>query len=272
MKTVNSISGGKTSAFMAVNYPADFELFSLVCIEDKRAKPKDKSLIKYVSDKIGREFIATAESDKTLIVIRDLEQILGKEIIWVVGETFEQVIERKKYIPNQMMRFCTTEMKLKPIFDYCHNEIKEVVNMRIGFRYDEKERGERNQNNTHFKTIVGQHENGRNKWEEIEWRKLSFPLIDNKTTHPTVYKWAQNSGLDFPKDSNCVGCFWKPLQQLRKNWEDEPLKMQWFADMEDKKNRRFKKEMNYNQIKKIGLQKEFYFGTGSGCQAGFCTD
>jgi len=152
--SVNSISGGKTSAFMAYHYPADVELFALVCIEAEYCKPKDKSLVKYVSDKIGRDFVATAESDKTLVVVRDLEQLLGREIKWVVGDTFEQVIRKKKAIPNQMWRFCTTEMKMKPIFDYCQSKVGEIVEMQVGFRYDEKERGERNKGNTHFKTIV----------------------------------------------------------------------------------------------------------------------
>ena len=91
MKTINSLSGGKTSSYMALHYPADYNIFSLVRIEDINCKPKDKSLIKYVSDKIGMEFIATAESDKTLYVMRDLEQLIGKEIIWVTGQTFDEL-------------------------------------------------------------------------------------------------------------------------------------------------------------------------------------
>jgi len=273
MKTVNSISGGKTSAFMAVNYPADIELFSLVCIEAEYCKPKDKGLVQFVSDKLGKDFIATAESDKTLIVVRDLEQLLGRKINWVAGDTFEQVIKKKKAIPNQMWRFCTTEMKMKPIFDFCHKEVGEIVEMQVGFRWDEKERGERNKDNTRFKTIVGKSKNGnQNKWAEIEWRKMAFPLIDNRVSHYEVYQWSQNSGLDFPADSNCVGCFHKPYQQLRKNWDDEPLKMKWFSDMEKKAKAQWKKETSYKNIKKIGLQQDFFFGTGSGCNGGFCTD
>jgi hypothetical protein len=47
--------------------------------------------------------------------------------------------------------------------------------------------------------------------------------------------------------------------------------MQWFANQEDD-NKKWKKEMNYQQIKKQMLQSEFSFGTGSGCNAGYCTD
>jgi hypothetical protein len=270
MITVNSLSGGKTSSYMAKHYSCDYNLFSLVRIESEYCKPKDESIIKYVSDKLGMDFIATAESDKTLYVIRDLEQLIGKEIIWVSGESFENVIFKKKALPNQMMRFCTTEMKIKPIFDYCQNKIKQVVKMQIGFRYDEKERV--NDKNTHFKAVVGQSEKGRNKWDDVYWREMSYPLIDNRIVHPIIANWANKSGLTFPEDSNCVGCFWKPFQQLRKNWDDEPLKMRWFSEMETITKRRFKKEMKFSTIKKIGLQSNFFFGTGSGCQAGFCTD
>ena len=57
---------------MCVNYPADYELFALVLIEDENCKPKDDALIKFVSNKIGKDFIATAESDLTLKVVIDL--------------------------------------------------------------------------------------------------------------------------------------------------------------------------------------------------------
>jgi hypothetical protein len=269
MKTITSISGGKTSAYLAKHYPTDENIFALVRIEDRKCTPKDKTLVQKVSDKIGMEFIATAESDTTLTLMFDLEQLLGKEIIWTTGDTFEQVCLKRKALPNLMMRFCTTEMKMKPIFEFCYNHFG-MVEMNIGFRFDEMERA--NSQNTKFKTIVGQSANGRNKWAEIEWRECKYPLIENRIGHYQVGQWANSTGLIFPPDSNCVGCFWKNPQQLRKNFDDEPLKMQWFADMEEKLKRKWKKEMSYDKIKTIGLQQDFYFGTGSGCQAGFCTD
>ena len=67
MVSVNSLFGGKTSSYMAAHYPADYNVFALVTIEDIAASPKDKFLIKKVSDKIGKEFIATAEIDREQI-------------------------------------------------------------------------------------------------------------------------------------------------------------------------------------------------------------
>lgn len=271
MKTINSLSGGKTSSYLAAHYPADYNIFSLVRIEDVRCKPKDKTLVKFASDKLGLDFIATAESDITLKVVMDLEQLISKEIIWVTGRTFEEVNRRAtggKGLPNQQWRFCTTEMKMRPIFDWWYKNIGEKCSMGIGFRYDEKERADRL--STTFKGIVGKR-GTQNKWETIEWREGYFPLIKWKVNHFTVKEWADTTPLVFPADSNCVGCFHKPLQQLRKNWDLEPEKMQWFSDQEAE-TKKWKKEGLYANFKKIGLQNDFNFGTGSGCDAGYCTD
>jgi hypothetical protein len=270
MKTVNSISGGKTSSFLDVHYPADYSLFALITVNDTNLKPKDKALIKIVSDKIGKEFIGTVESDKTLKVVLDLEQYTGRKIIWLTGEPFEDVIKKAGgYLPNIMTRFCTSHMKMKPIAEFCRNEIKETVLMRLGIRADEEQRV--NFENTDFKFHNGFSENGRNKWITEKYRELDYPLVKDKIYHYQIYQWSKTIGIDFPSDSNCVGCFHKDLQQLRKNWDDEPEKMQWFANQEQGK-KRWKKEMNYTKIKTIGLQSDFNFGTGSGCNGGFCTD
>lgn len=270
MIKVNSLSGGKTSSYMAVHYPADYNIFSLVTIESEKCKPKDDSLVKYVSNKIGMDFIATAEDDATLYAMRDLEQIIGTEIIWVTGKSFDEVIKIKgNYIPGKLSRYCTTEMKVKPIFEWWQKNLGEKIKMGIGYRYDEIERKERFK--TSFKGIDGKRKT-RNRWKEFEWREGWFPLIDDKIFHHTIVKWAINSGINFPADSNCVGCFHKPIQQLRKNYDDNPDKMDWFEQKEINCKGQWKEEIAYSKIKNIPIQMDFIFGTGSGCQAGFCTD
>lgn len=271
MKTLNSLSGGKTSSYIAVHYPADYNIFALVRTEDKKSAV-DSYLKKKVEDKIGMDFIATSEDDRTIYAMFDLEQKIGKEIIWVSGVTFDELIRTKKYLPNKMARFCTTELKIEPIFQWWRKNINEIIETRIGYRYDEKER--QDTFSTTYKAVVVKSKTGnRNKWGEIEWRTGSFPLIEDKINHWDIVKfWKEqrNGIIEFPPDSNCVGCFWKDLQQLRKNWEDNPEKMHWFANQETKK-RRWKTETTYNNIAKIGLQQDFNFGTGAGCKAGECT-
>jgi hypothetical protein len=160
-------------------------------------------------------------------------------------------------------------MKIKPIAEFCRNEIKEIVKTRLGIRYDEENRV--NYDNTDFKFHNGFSKNGRNKWVIEKYRELHYPLVDDKIDHYQIYLWSLSTNLDFPKDSNCVGCFHKPKQQLRKNWDDEPLKMQWFAEQEGKK-RKWKQGTSYFNIQKIGLQSDFIFGVGAGCNSGGCTD
>jgi len=161
-------------------------------------------------------------------------------------------------------------MKMEPIANYCRNEIKEIVKTRLGIRYDEENRID--YTNTDFKFHNGFSKNGRNKWIYEKYRELEYPLFTDKIDHYQVYLWSLSTNLKFPLDSNCVGCFHKPPMQLRKNWDDEPLKMQWFAEQEEKTKRRWKKGTNYNNIKKIGLQQDFIFGGGSTCNSGGCTD
>lgn len=254
IKTVNSLSGGRTSSYMAYHYPADYNVFALVRIEDPACTPKDKKLVQMVSDKIGMEFIATAEDDLTLKLMFDLEQMLGTEIIWVTAETFDELIRKRKALPNRQWRFCTTQLKMKPIYRWWRKNVNDIVEMRIGFRYDEMERSLK------FKP----------EWRGKAWRTGSFPLIENKITHYNVKTWADSTDLLFPLDSNCVGCFWKQPQQLRKNWDDNRDKMNWFSGLEVK--RRWKSETTYESIKKLLIQADFDFGTGAGCQAGNCTD
>lgn len=277
MKTINSLSGGKTSSYMALHYPADYNIFAVVQIEDIKCKPKDESIIKYASEKIGKDFIATAETDSTLYAMRDLEQLLGSEIIWVAGDTFETVIKKHgNFIPNIGARFCTTDMKVRPIAEYIYKNIiseGEQVFSNIGIRYDEKERAKTTKEDRELKNkiIVG-NRGTRNKWKEVFWGIANYPLVYDRITHYRVQKFWEGKNIKFPNDSNCVGCFWKDVQQLRKNYDDENAKMEWFNMAEIKSGHNWKSKISYEQIKKIGIQQDFFFGTGSGCQAGFCTD
>ena len=88
MKTVNSLSGGKTSSYIAANYPADYNVFALVRTDDKSCMFPDAKIRQMVSDRIGTEFIGTLEMDDIIYTMFDLEQYIGQEIHWVSPLTF----------------------------------------------------------------------------------------------------------------------------------------------------------------------------------------
>ena len=100
MKTVNSISGGKTSSYIAANYPADYNVFALVRTDDKNCMYPDAKVRQIVSDKIGKAVIGTLEDDVIINTMLDLEQFIGQKINWVTGKTFDKIIIRKdkKYL------------------------------------------------------------------------------------------------------------------------------------------------------------------------------
>jgi len=272
MKTVNSLSGGKTSSYIAIHYPADYNVFALVHSTDKRLQPEDKGLVKRVSDKIGFDFIGTLEADKTLRVVLDLEQRIGQEITWVTGKSFDDVIRDAKAIPNKMWRFCTTEMKMRPIFKWWLQTIGEKVDMRIGFRLDEFERAEHFTTKMKYRASQNTHGQKRYNWNEIEWRVGSFPLIDDRITHRDIVRFWRDDSMEFPRSSNCVGCFWKSEQELRQNWDDHPKKMKWFSDMEQELGNTFRTGITFDEIRRTPKQSEMFFGGGSCQSEGYCTD
>jgi hypothetical protein len=217
MKTVNSLSGGKTSSYIAANYPADYNVFSLVRTDDVRVLFPDAKIRQIVSDRIGKEFIGTLEEDTIIYTMLDLEQYIGQEIVWLSDKTFDEVIASYKmangtnYLPNQMTRFCTTDMKVKPIAQWCYENTELPVEMRIGFRANEMSRAktmiERAVDGVeNFKFKVGE-KNGRNKWKKLPYRMTRFPLIEDGIFKDTIENYWQDKPIRFAYKNNCVGCF-----------------------------------------------------------------
>lgn len=117
MKRVCSVSGGRTSAYLAANYPFDAFVFSLVRIEDETCRFPDEKTRLYVEERLQKNFIGTAEDNMIIYTMLDLEQHLGHEIEWVTGPTFEWVLANcGGWLPNVLHRYCTTHLKLEPIF------------------------------------------------------------------------------------------------------------------------------------------------------------
>lgn len=285
MTTVNSLSGGKTSSYLAVHYPADIEMFAVVCIDDHNANGgywrKNKKLLQIIQDKLQKtsphwpEFLATAEDPQTLITMLELEQFTGREILWVRGIGFDSLIqEAKKALPNIAWRFCTEYMKIIPMFEYIYMNIELPVEMQIGFRYDESERAEGLAETISFPISCKNYGNRHQVWEhDFHYRTLKYPLIDDKVMRPMVNKfWDEHPEVSFPEDTGCQICFWKDPQQIKLNYNRPESKsiIQWAHIMEALMNNRFKKNISMGEIRNVALQLDFFSGTGPGCKAGIC--
>lgn len=282
MKTVNSLSGGKTSSYIAVHYPADYNVFALVRTDDKNCMYPDAKVRQMVSDKIGTEFIGTLEMDEIINTMFDLEQFIGSEINWVTGITFDEVVKTKGgWLPNKLHRYCTANLKLIPIFDFWHKNIGTPVKMRIGFRANEMNRAKRmieklNDNGLlEIKATVSKHKNGNNKWEIFEWQKPIFPLIENNIYKDKIEIFWQDKNVRFAKLNNCVGCFHRNEMLLNKMFQVEYNKMQWFNEKEKgRKDSRDTWKQNgnitYEQIKNHKSQLALSFDDFSDCDSGYC--
>jgi len=259
MKTVTSISGGQSSAYVAANYPSEFLVFALVCIEDRNCTPKDKGLVREVSDRIGREFIGTAEDDTILHTVLDLEQYLGQRIDWVVGKPFDQL--RKTSLPNITWRHCTELMKIKPMHKWWKETIGEPVEMQIGFRAGEEKRAGR--------MLDACDENGLRAYQKTPWQKPVFPMIDNGIRRDQVVHYWKDKPVRFAPQNNCVGGFHRNPLVLRKMFDLHPQKMAWFRDMKTRKGAQWKSEISYADIAKHRPQAEIDFEEW-GCDSGHC--
>ncbi len=282
MKTFNSISGGKTSAYLEVHYPSDYRAFALVRTDDKRCLFPDPKLRQMVSDRIEKEFIGTLEDDIIINTIFDLEQYTGREIKWVTGKTFDEVINRKSGIPNlpqPMRRFCTVELKVEPLFQYWKSLKIDAWECRFGFRANEMRRAKNtdeklNENGylTH-KTIIGKKGN-RNKWADIEYQKPVYPLINDGIFKDKIENYWKDKPVRFAWMNNCVGCMHKEPILLKKMMLLHPNKLQWFINQENKakvmRGNTWRQDITYEQISYWNPQYELFEDDFNECDSGYC--
>ena len=275
MTTINSLSGGKTSSYLAVHYPADYNIFALVRTNDAKCLFPDAKVRQIVSDRIGHDFIGTLEEDTIIYTMLDLEQMLGTEIVWLSDKTFENVIDKAGgYLPNIMTRFCTSKMKVEPIAQWCYENTDLPVEMRIGFRANEMSRAktmiERSVNGIeNFKFKVGE-KNGRNQWKELPYRKSAFPLIENGIFKDKIENFWSDKNVRFAYRNNCVGCFHRNEIMLKHMSEKAEKQFNWFVEQEQKNGCTFKKGITYEKIKNHKLQLDLFDTDFQDCDSGYC--
>lgn len=281
MKTCTSISGGQTSAYLAANYPTDYNVFALVRIEDMACRYPDETLRKRVEDRIGTDFIATAEDDKIIRTIFELEQFIGREIKWVTGPTFDEVVDKGgRILPSKMRRFCTSLMKVQPIFEWWRSLNIDPIEMQIGYRANESKRAakmKRRQNKNGIleeKAIIGKLPDGRNQWGKVPWQKPIFPLIRDGILKDQIVKYWIDKPVNFAPYNNCVGCFHRNPPFLKLMFNEHSEKMDWFQKQETI-GKGFWKDMNgapvpYARIRGMLSQIDLNYSDFTSCDAGYC--
>jgi len=216
MKRVLNFSGGKTSAYMVIKYyqPGDLVIFC----DTGREHPSTY------------KFIADFEKNENIPIIK---------LAYPGG--FEKLIEKKKAVPNQFMRFCTIELKIKTCRKYLRKLGYYKYENFIGFRYDEPLRVKRR--------------------KQI-WKNVIdiFPLYNDKINKQQIndYWKSKNYQLDIPSIlGNCTLCFMKGKNAIINILMHYPeLADVWIKDEKNTKRTYFK-GITIEQLKNISTNTLF---------------
>jgi hypothetical protein len=215
MTLVISLSGGETSAFMALRLYLEFKAGHL----------KRYNQIAVVFANTGQEHEAT------LKFVNEFSRYFNIPVDWVEsvtrfnvrkastyrltdyrnadrhGKVYQSMIE-KYGIPNAAYLHCTRELKNVPIREWCKDRWGKEYEIAIGIRLDEKQRVPKK--NT-WRTIYPLIDYGITKQDVIEfWRKMPFRLeIENyqgncqwcwkkSNTKLSLIAWESPNVFDFP--------------------------------------------------------------------------
>ncbi len=136
------------------------------------------------------------------------------------GEPFDDVIRRRGYLPNPVTRYCTSELKIRPIRNWmrAHGfDDAEWTNI-VGIRADEPRRAARMRDN-----------NVEGRWD------VAMPLVDAGVTLATITEFWQVQPFDLklhPQAGNCDLCFLKSLPKKVNIIRDRPALATWWASHE----------------------------------------
>ena len=136
------------------------------------------------------------------------------------GEPFAALIGKKKYLPNQQTRFCTSELKVRPAKEFLISLGWKRWTAAIGIRADEPGRVNR--------------EKQKERWQR--W----YPLADAGVTKEAVVDWWKSQPFDLRLPvvngnsalGNCDGCFLKSEATLAMIARDYPDRHEWWEQME----------------------------------------
>lgn len=250
--TCISFSGGRTSAYMLWRV-----------LQSNGGLPSEAIVC----------FANTGKEDEmTLRFVRDCALYWSVPITWVeyradapgyavvdfdsasrAGEPFEALIRKKKYLPNPVARFCTSDLKVTPI-----SKLAPDHETMIGVRADEPRR-------------VG----------KLRARGLLVPLVDAGVTQADVQAFWKSQhfdlGLKFQDNGtplgNCDLCFLKGPNQIKSLISNKPERAVWWADMEKAIGGTFRSDRpSYAAMALNAAQQRDFIGHDEEAISCFCGD
>lgn len=253
--TCISFSGGRTSAYMlwrVLQSNGGLPDDAIVCFAN--TGKEDEATLQFVK--------ACQDSWDIPIVWLEYQQdapgfkVVNFETASRQGEPFEALITKKNYLPNPVARFCTEELKVKPINKYLADQGIEVDTM-VGVRGDEPHR-----------------------ISKLRARGLLIPLVDADVRQRDVQEFWKHQPFDLALEfrdgvtalGNCDLCFLKGPQQIMGLVKNKPERAVWWARMEKKIDATFRSDRaSYGAMMNYMDKQADMFDT-SGSISCFCGD
>lgn len=260
-----AFSGGRTSAYM---------LHQILEVNG------------HLPDRVQVAFQNTGrEMPETLDFVQECGERWGIPIVWLEyrpeppgfeqvnhnsasrsGEPFEALIEKRRFLPNQQARFCTTELKVRPAKRYLRSLDWDYWTNCVGIRADEQRRLKPEGVKLGDRWTIWQplaHANVSKHDVALFWRRQPFDLRLANINGSTPM-------------GNCDGCFLKSEAHNAMLARDYPDRAEWWERMEEKAQRltsgtggTFSKRYSRSELRSfVERQGSWAFDTeGALCQA-----
>jgi hypothetical protein len=153
------------------------------------------------------------------------------------GEPFAALIDKRKYLPNVVTRFCTQDLKVRVIKRFMMSMGHKHWTSAIGIRYDEPARWSKTRGIAE-----------RERWDN--W----LPLVDWRVTKPMVLEFWRSMPFDLRLDhyqGNCDLCFLKGRNKIRRLLLEKPALGNWWIEQESKVGGTFRKGLSVSRFMEI---------------------
>lgn len=203
------------------------------------------------------------EREETLRFVHECETRWGVKVNWLEwsesdrgfaevgfnsasrnGEPFEALIVKKGYLPNSVTRYCTIELKIRVMRNFCRAMDWKRWDSVVGLRADEPHRA--------IRAMAG-NAAGKERWRTV------MPLYTAGVTNRMVRAFWAEQDFDLqllPFEGNCDACFLKARPKLYEIARTVPGALDWWAEMEARdypkakgQGAQFRPNETYAQIK-----------------------
>jgi 3'-phosphoadenosine 5'-phosphosulfate sulfotransferase (PAPS reductase)/FAD synthetase len=215
-----SFSGGRTSAYMLKQI-----------LDAYNGTLPDNVLVTFANTGKEREETLRFVNDCAThwnVQVRWLEYRVGDQRFEEVefnsasrnGEPFAALIAKKKYLPNAVTRFCTSELKIRVMRDFAKSLGWKNWSNVIGLRHDEGHR---------VMKALAANDTGKQPWRNI------MPMSKAKATRRDVMAFWAEQPFDLqlkPYEGNCDLCFLKSKAKLQALIRENPGMADWWVQQE----------------------------------------